>query len=173
MSRALVVLMGLPGCGKTTLARWIAANSDIVVTSRDTIRAAMFPECSYTIEEKNAAYAAMKSAMAITLALGRSVCTDGMTFANQSDRDDMATLAREASVRLVLVHCDCPIPIAQARVAADTDTWFPDRDAAAVIEVASRLLPVPLEAEQLDMMQQTEEAGRELLGRLAALGRAG
>jgi predicted kinase len=160
------MLIGLPGSGKTTLARWLSRNSALTVVSRDTIRAAMFPVCTYTLEEKAAAYAAMKSAIGINLALGRSICTDGITFANQADRMDMAELAREAGAQLFPACCDCPIDVAQRRIADDTETVFPDRNSAAVIEVASRMSPAPPEAYHLDMIKPTEIIGVELLNHL-------
>lgn len=170
MARGLVVLMGLPGSGKTTLARWLSQNSKLVVVSRDSIRAAMFPRCAYTLEEKLAAYAAMKQAIEISLSQGLTVCTDGMTFANRSDRADTEAIARAAGANYLLVHCECPIEVAQQRVAEDTETFFPDRDAAAVIEVSERLLPAPPEAWTLDMTEATSQVGMRLLDHLSTLG---
>ena len=166
MASILIVLIGLPGSGKTTLARWLAAHSRLTVVSRDAIRAAMFPECAYTLEEKLAAYSAMKSAIGVSLALRRRVCTDGITFANQADRNDMAELAAAAGAPLAFVHCDCPVQIAQDRIAADTETVFPDRNAAAVTEVASRMAPMPSDAYRLDMTQPLGVLGHELLSYL-------
>lgn len=166
MTSVLIVLIGLPGSGKTTLARWLAEQSGLTIVSRDSIRAAMFPECAYTKEEKLAAYSAMKSAIAVNLSLSRKVCTDGITFANETDRGDMAELARQAGAPLVFVHCECPVQVAQERIAADTDTVFPDRNAATVTEVAARMSPVPLDAYRLNMTEPISTLGSELLAYL-------
>jgi uncharacterized protein len=167
VDRALVVLIGLPGSGKTSLARWLADHSVLSIVSRDAIRSAMFPVCAYSVDEKAAAYSSMKLAIAVNLALGRSVCTDGITFANQDDREDMAELAREAGALLVLVYCECPVNIAQDRIASDTQTVFPDRNAATVTEVASRMSPVPPEAYRLDMTKPMHALGPELAEHLS------
>lgn len=167
----LLLLAGLPGSGKTTLARWLAECSEFVVVSRDTIRSAMFPRCRYTLAEKQAAFAGMKRAVEITLEGGTSVCTDGITFASESDRAEMLAIASRAGARSVLVWCDVPLAIAQKRVTTDTDTVFPDRDAATVAEVAERFAPVGPEALRLDMTLPPEAVGLTLLAHLSGNGR--
>ena len=161
----LVVLLGLPGSGKTTLAHRLTETTDVVVVSRDTIRSAMFPDCRYTAEEKVAAFAAMQEAIRITLSAGRRVCTDGMTFANEADRQAMRRVAADLGVRIHFVFCDCPLEVAQRRVATDTETVFPDRDAQAVQEVADRFAPVPPGTVRLDMTASPND----LASRLAEL----
>lgn len=168
MDRLLIVLMGLPGSGKTTLARWWVARSGGVIASRDDIRAAMFPNCTYTVAEKQSAYEAMRLAIATNLRLNRRVCTDGMTFAGEAERADMARLADEASAALLFVHCECPLGVAQERVAQDIETVFPDRDAAAVTEVAGRFAAVPPDAVRLNMTQPPSIVGEQLLAAVAA-----
>lgn len=163
VNRRLVVLMGLPGSGKTTLAAWLERHTDIVTVSRDAIRAAMFPHCSYTLDEKRAAYAAMKAALGITLRQGLAVCTDGITFASQEDRDDMAAIASASGAPVLWVWCDVPIPIAQERVAQDTVTVFADRTPALVTEVAARFAPVPADVLRMDMTNSVETIGARLL----------
>lgn len=170
MSKALVVLAGLPGSGKTTLARWLARHSSFSVISRDEIRAAMFPQCSYTLDEKRAAYDAMRTAISLNLALGREVCTDGITFSSSADREDMYLLATAMEATLVFVHCDCPPALAQERVAADRDTQFPDRTPATVLDIAERFAPLPDHAFRLDMTQPVDEVGPCLLNHLSTVG---
>lgn len=169
MTGIVVVLMGLPGSGKTTLATWLVQQSPLVVVSRDTIRAAMFPDCEYTAAEKIAAFHAMQDAIRINLDLGKSVCTDGMTFANESDRKDIRRLAQDSGSRLLEVLCDVPVQVAQERVASDTETVFPDRDPDAVLEVAGRFAPVNAEAVRLDMTRPTADVGRELIDAIDAI----
>jgi predicted kinase len=170
MTSVLVVLIGLPGSGKTTLANWLVRHSPIVVVSRDTIRAAMFPECEYTPTEKRAAFRAMQEAVGINLSLGKSVCTDGLTFANEEDRVAIRQVAQVSGSRTLEVHCAVPVSVAQERVVNDTDTVFPDRNAEAVLEVAGRFTPVSAETVRLDMTRPTVDVGQELIEAIVKAG---
>ncbi|MFI7742263.1 AAA family ATPase [Kocuria rhizosphaericola] len=162
----LVVLVGLPGSGKTTLSSWLAQHAGIVVASRDAIRAAMFPQCLYTDMEKHAAYAGMKQAVSIMLSQGMSVCTDGITFSDQRQRQEMLEIADSVGAIGVVVHCACPIWLAQDRILRDTVTVFPDRTADLVRKVADRFDPIPPEAFQLDMTKSVKELGASLVEHL-------
>ncbi len=164
MTPAVVMLIGLPGSGKTRLAQWLTGHSEVVVVSRDTIRAAMFPDCRYTMEEKLAAFEAMRAAISVTLRHGRSVCTDGITFASAADRANITAIAAAAGATVKIVWCDVPIAVAQRRIRDDRVTEFPDRTAELVTEVAGRFAPVPLGALRLDMTKPIDEIGTRLLG---------
>lgn len=168
MSPLLIVLIGLPGSGKTTLARWLGSHAEVAVVSRDVIRGAMFPRCSYTVEEKRAAYEAMKAAVALTLRQGKTACTDGITFASQEDRDDMTQIAASAGTPVLWVWCDVPIDVARQRVAHDTVTVFADRSPALVSEVASRFAAVDGDALRLDMTEPVAVVGARLLRALGS-----
>ena len=149
----LVVLVGLPGAGKTTLANWLAEHHGFVVSSRDTIRAAMFPDCRYTLEEKAAAYSGMKQSIAIMLRQGVQVVTDGICFSSQRERDEVIALGAAAGVRVVILACECPVAVAQQRVEHDRavdSNALKDRDAALVVEVSNRFDPIPPSAVLID-----------------------
>jgi predicted kinase len=168
MSPRLIVLIGLPGSGKTTLARWLERHADVAVVSRDAIRGAMFPQCDFTVEEKLAAYEAMKAAVALTLRQGKTACTDGITFASQEDRDDMTQIAAAAGAPVLWAWCDVPIEVARERVAHDTVTVFADRGPALVTEVASRFAAVDGDALRLDMTDPVAVVGARLLKALGS-----
>jgi adenylate kinase family enzyme len=77
----LVVLMGLPGAGKTLLADAIAAQMHWPVISRD-----VFPRGQFSAAEKAAATDAALAAVATQLSRGQSCILDGMTFADAAQR---------------------------------------------------------------------------------------
>lgn len=165
----LIILTGLPGSGKTTLAHELSDRHGFVVASRDTIRAAMFPQCRYTLDEKGAAFGALKQAIAIMLRLGISVVTDGICFSSQRERQEVEHIAVSAGVPSVMVDCQCPIDVAQARVEYDrrTDpTAFADRDAALVTETSERFDPLPSTAIPLDMTAPPEAVVEEAANKL-------
>jgi predicted kinase len=155
-----VVLMGLPGSGKSSLLREIRRQLPWAVVDRDAIRAAMFPQPVDGRAEKDAANDAVWAALAAYLRFGVSVFVDGMTFASQANRDRAAALAAAAGAGYREIWLDVPVAVCQARVAAQTDHPSPERSPALVAEVAARFAPVAAAALRLD--------GREPLATLAA-----
>ena len=96
MSGGVVVLMGLPGSGKSSLLRALPPERQMPVIDRDAIRAAMFPRPFDARSEKDAAISAVWAALAARLKFGQQVVIDGMTFASQRNRDQVARIARPA-----------------------------------------------------------------------------
>lgn len=142
----LLVLMGLPGAGKTTVARWLADHLGFEVVSRDSIRSSMFPLCSFTDAEKDAAYSAMKAAIGVALQLGRNVVTDGMCFSNEPQLEEVEAIGRLQGAHVIALHCSCDLATAIARVRDDHISGVHpalDRDEELVRSVAARFRPVP------------------------------
>src|SRR5512146_211362 len=81
----VVALIGLPGAGKSLVARALADQLGLRRVCRDTIRYAMFPSCSYTFAEKRAAFRATLLALEINCLLGESTVIDGVTFSRRAD----------------------------------------------------------------------------------------
>jgi predicted kinase len=149
----LVVLVGLPGAGKTTIAAWLGHEFGFSVASRDVIRAAMFPHCTFTLEEKAAAYAGMKLAITTMLGLGLDVVTDGIAFSSGIQLQEVVEIGRQASRPVTVLSFAVPLQLAQNRVEADRkiDPSVPaDRDAAMVTETAARFDPLPADAIVID-----------------------
>jgi predicted kinase len=164
---SLLVLVGLPGSGKTTLSSWLRSRGEVTVVSRDTIRTAMFQECQYTRAEKAAAFRAMKDAISVSLALGLTVCTDGITFSRRQELDEVVAIGAAAGVRTWVFQCRCPVELAQERVERDRRMSVPDnpadRTAALVSTVAAAFEPLPQSAIELDMTRPVDEIGATVL----------
>ena len=159
----LVILAGLPGAGKTTLADWLAVQHGFVVASRDTIRTAMFPQCRYSFQEKDAAFEAMRSAIVIMLGQGLEVVTDGITFSAAAQLRQIAQIGADAGVPTLVVHCAVPVDVAQYRVEHDrlVDPTVPaDRDAALVEQVARRFDPLPDSTITIDTSASVDQVHR-------------
>ena len=158
----LVVLIGLPGAGKSTLARALARHCGFARIDRDALRAALFPGRRVTAAQKRAANAAVWRAVAVLLRERRSVVVDGMTFASAAQRRRARVLARRLRARCVEVFLDCPVALARERIAAGAAHPATDRSPALVGRVARRFEPVSRRAVRLDARQSR----RELLRRL-------
>lgn len=165
----VIVLMGLPGAGKTTVAERLADARGWSIVSRDAIRAAMFRPCTFTEAEKRAAYQAMLIAVRTCVGLGRSCIVEGMPFSHASDVETVRAIAQAAGVLFLPVLLDCPVAVAQAHVSRDIADKIrapQDRDAGTVARVAAKFEPPPADALRLDATRAPDEIVRALLSHL-------
>jgi predicted kinase len=135
--------MGLPGAGKSTVARHLLAELPLHLVDRDRIRAALFPRCEFTQAEKDAANAAVLAAVSANCELGRASLVDGMTFARASDLDALRGSAAARGFDLLPLFLDCPVELARARIAADRAHRAGDRTPALADSVADRFEAPP------------------------------
>jgi predicted kinase len=167
-SPLVVALMGLPGAGKSTLARALASALPLRIVDRDAIRAALFPRCGYTPTERRASARAVLLALEVNLALGHGCVVDGMTFSRRRERERVAELAARLGARCVPLLLELPPALAEARVAADTDHSAGDRDVALVRRVAARFEPVDAGVPRLDAAVPADALVHQALALLAA-----
>lgn len=167
MSGHVIALMGLPGSGKSSLLRALPAALRMPVIDRDAIRAAMFPESFDGRAEKDAAVSAVWAALAARLKFGQRVVIDGMTFASQRNRDQVARIAKAQGAIALEVFLDVPVEICAARVAAQIGHPSPERTPALVYEVAARFEPVAAGALHLDGRQPLAALAHQLAERLS------
>ena len=146
----IVTLIGLPGAGKSTVARTLERRLGLRRVCRDAIRQAMFPRCDYTFIEKRAAFRTVLLAIEINCLLGEPSVIDGMTFSRREDFDEVVALADRIMVmyrgRIVgIVPGDTPrdvlglmmagVPLDEAtRIAAEHHTTLGGADLEAVQE---------------------------------------
>jgi len=102
----LVVLSGLPGGGKTTLARGVARASGAVFLRIDTIEAALRRSVLRIHPAEDAGYVAAMGLAADNLALGRDVVADAVN-PDEGSRRAWAELATGGAARLVNVEVLC------------------------------------------------------------------
>lgn len=151
----LVVLAGLPGAGKSTLAAALADRLGGVVLNKDRVRAELFPgpTLRYTAEQDDAAMTAVYAAASLILRddPGRTVLVDGRTFSKRRQFDAV----RAMGVPFRVVECVCADDVAERRIADD---------AAAGTHPAGNRTPelfraVRARAEALDLPRLTLDTG--------------
>jgi len=116
--KLVVAMVGLPGSGKSTLAAALCARFGLAEINRDSLRAQLFPDCQFTLEEKQAAYAAVLKWLRAYCSLGESTLIDGMTFGRRAERQAVRAIALKYQFRFAPVWLDCPVEVAMQRVAA-------------------------------------------------------
>ena len=122
----LVVVRGLSGTGKSTLAAALADSLGIEHLNTDGIRremfeprpsAARYDEATYSRDNRQAVYDEMLRRAGELLESGLSVVLDG-TFLAAKLRSEAASLARRHEAAPFVVHCECPKEIALERITA-------------------------------------------------------
>src|SRR5579862_1837182 len=115
-----VILAGLPGTGKSTLARAVSARLGGVILDKDRVREALFPGemTDYTREQDDLCVRAMLEAASYLTAHRRIgyVFIDGRTFSHKEQIDEVIGAADRAGAAWRILHVTCSDVVAEARL---------------------------------------------------------
>jgi aminoglycoside phosphotransferase family enzyme/predicted kinase len=111
----LILMTGLPGTGKTTVAGALARELQASVLSTDRIRAERPDPRRFTVREKSGVYERMFARASRSLAAGRRVILDGTFYLERLRRAGTA-LGRQAGVPVFLVEVTAPLPAVKRRM---------------------------------------------------------
>jgi len=127
LPRAVIMMAGLSGTGKSFIARALAGRAGAVLLSSDVIRreregpAALAPappgSGAYAAEQRNLVYGEMMERARRHLTLKRSVVLDA-TFLARRHRELVGDLVRSAGVPLLVAHVVAPEDVVRARLTA-------------------------------------------------------
>ena len=101
----IVLVMGLPGSGKSYFAERLAKSLGADYCNSDRLRRLMFTERTYSAYEKEKVYKAMLARMKETIALGKDLVLDA-TFQKKETRDVFRDLAAGAKLFFIKVWAD-------------------------------------------------------------------
>lgn len=166
-----IVLIGLPGSGKSTVAQALAERFGIGVLSRDRLRESMFPKGHGAPLERRAAFRALLLALEISILLRHPVVIDGMSLARRQDREALRRLLERFDAPWLGLYLDCPPEVAQARVLArrlSAAEGIAESPAPGVFACAARFDPVEPEILRLDAGQARERLIEEACARVRA-----
>ena len=119
----LIALAGLPGTGKSTLARALAARLDAPLLDKDAVRAALFrpSEVEHSRAQDEFVMECIHRAVEFLAAQGRvrAVVLDGRTYSRRSQVVALRELAARLGAPLALLECTAAPAVARARLAQD------------------------------------------------------
>jgi predicted kinase len=116
-----VLFAGLPGAGKSTLARAMAARLDAAILDKDQVRSALFPGAltDYTPEQDEVCLRAMQQAAAYLTERRRVdfVFFDGRTFSRRQQMEDVLQAAEQSRASWRILYVTCADAVAEERLA--------------------------------------------------------
>lgn len=117
----VIAFAGLPGTGKSTLARAVAARLDAVVLDKDLVREALFgARVDYSREQNDLACRAMyREAQELGTQGVEIALLDGRTYSKRYQVEELREFARGIGATLMIVECTCAAEVARARIERD------------------------------------------------------
>ena len=119
----VMLLVGLPGAGKTRLAQGLAPRIGATVLNRDDIRDAIFPN-RYLDYSKTQNAVATRTLLAVLDYLlchpePKSVIVDGKPFSRAAEIAEMRALVEGHSAHLTIIHCITDQNVIESRLSRD------------------------------------------------------
>jgi predicted kinase len=168
----IVLMAGLPGTGKTALARELAHRTQGALLSKDEIRAALFSssDIEYSVMQDDFVMETMLEAARFLLqkAPTRKVFLDGRTFSRSYQIDRVLSLANELNQPWKIIECSCSDESARRRLDLEPDATHParNRSFALYLAVKARFEPITYAKTVVDTDQPLEHCVEQALAAL-------
>ncbi len=120
----IVLMAGLPGTGKSTVARELADALSAVILDKDQVRAALFTDVDYSREQDDLCVGVMAQVAGYLLHRDRERTTivDGRTFSRSYQFEVWDRLAETCRVPLKVIECVCDDDTIKDRLERDVAT---------------------------------------------------
>lgn len=141
---ALVVVMGLPGAGKSHCARLLCERLGAAHVASDELRSRLFVAASYADEENRAIFAAVEALVDSLLAEGHRVVVDATNLLARGRAGPVA-VARRRGAPIVFARVTAPEGEVRARLTARRSARAPDDHSDADERVYERMRSQPFE----------------------------
>lgn len=117
---AIIVVCGLPGVGKSRVARLLADRLSASLYRTDVVRKELVDDPEYTSEETQRVYDTIRERTRRTVAGGGRAILDG-TYRAKEFRSDLVEMASDLGVDLQFLHVECDEEVVRDRIAQRTD----------------------------------------------------
>ncbi len=166
-----VLMAGLPGTGKSTLAKALAREVDGAVLSKDAVRAVIFPGglTDYTREQDDLCFGIVLEAARYLVERRRAefIFLDGRTFSRRDQIEHAVQAAERAGCAWKIVLTTCPDEVAEARLMADAGKHpASNRSMELYREVKARFEPIARPYFEIDTSRPLEICVERALGSL-------
>jgi predicted kinase len=155
----LVIICGLPGVGKTTLAKNLAPLINGTVLSSDKIRKELFPSPTYSPSEQKIVFDTMVTAAKKLSDVGVNCILDA-TFNREQSRIEVKNRLGLADNQFHIIECSCQENIIMSRLESRKNDYSD-----ATIQVYQKMRnirePVKIEHVILDTVLPPEENARK------------
>jgi predicted kinase len=169
----IVMMAGLPGTGKTTLARELAASTGGRVIGKDEVRHALFlaEEIEYSPQQDDFCLEVMLAMAGYLLSKERTrvVFLDGRPFSRRYQIENVVTAAAFLHQNWRIVECVCSEEVARRRLeeqSAVGSHLADNRSFQLYLEVRARFEAITLPKTVVDTGQRLETSVRQALAAL-------
>jgi len=165
-------MAGLPGTGKSTLARELARRTQGALLSKDEIRDTLFsPEdIEYSVKQDDFVMEVMLEAASFLLqeTPTRKIFLDGRTFSRRYQIDRVLKFAGDFPQPWTIIECTCSEESARRRLDLEADPSHPalNRTFALYLEVKARFEPITQPKTMISTDQPLEQCIEQALAAL-------